>query len=199
MTPDERRLTRRSFLRGAALGGAGALGAAVLPRWALERDAERPPSLYEFYVDSFWMDSAGARQEPVRSPLRGRERADVAIVGGGFAGMATAYHLARRLPGKRVVLLEGARCGYGASGRNGGFADPGQPGLGWVYEHAGPDAARAYYDATLLGLEQIRTFVREHGVDCELEENGSPSSSPAPRCASSPSSRRSRPRASCSR
>jgi glycine/D-amino acid oxidase-like deaminating enzyme len=119
------------------------------------------------------MDSAGAWTEPVRPPLRGRQRADVAIAGGGFAGMATAYHLARRLPGKRIVLLEGARCGYGASGRNGGFADPGQPGLGWVYEHAGPEAARAYYDATVLGLDQIRAFAREHGVDCELEENGS--------------------------
>jgi len=168
----ERRVTRRAFLRGAAVGGAGVLGAAVLPRWALERDPERPPSLYEFYVDSFWMESAGAWNEPVRPPLRGRQRADVAIVGGGFAGMATAFHLAPRLPGKRIVLLEGARCGYGASGRNGGFADPGQPGLGWVYAHAGPEAARAYYDATVLGLDQIRAFAGEHGVDCELELNG---------------------------
>jgi glycine/D-amino acid oxidase-like deaminating enzyme len=86
--------------------------------------------------------------------------------------MATAYHLARRLPQKRIVLLEGARCGYGASGRNGGFADPGQPGFAWVFEHGGPEAARAYYDATLLGLGQIRAFVRDHGVDCDLEENG---------------------------
>lgn len=173
MSSRDRRLSRRAFLRGAALGGAGMLGAAVLPRWCLSRDPDRPPSLYEFYVDSFWMQSAGMWEEPVRPPLRGRQRADVAIVGGGFAGMSTAYHLARRLPERRIVLLEGARCGYGASGRNGGFADPGQPGLGWVYARGGPDAARAYYDATLLGLAQIRAFVQEHGVECDLEENGS--------------------------
>jgi glycine/D-amino acid oxidase-like deaminating enzyme len=169
----ERPLTRRAFLRGAAVGGAGVLGAAVLPRACLSRDPERPPSLYEFYVDSFWMDAAGLWSEPVRPPLRGRQRADVAIVGGGFAGMATAYHLAKRLPGRRIVLLEGARCGYGASGRNGGFATPGRPGLEWIWEHGGPEAARAFYDATLLGLAQIRAFGTEHGVDCDLEETGS--------------------------
>lgn len=169
----ERRITRRTFMRGAAAGGAATWAASVLPRRLLTRDPDRPPALYEFYVDSVWMQSAGMEAEPVRAPLRGRQRADIAIVGGGFTGMATAYHLARRFPQKRIVLLEGARCGYGASGRNGGFADPGASGLGWVFEHGGPDAARAYYAATLLGLAQIRAFGRDHGVDCDLEENGS--------------------------
>ena len=86
--------------------------------------------------------------------------------------MSAAYNLARRLPGKRIVLLEGARCGYGASGRNGGFADLGLPGVDFVYDSEGPEAARAYYDATRLGLDQIRTFVDRHGVDCELELTG---------------------------
>jgi hypothetical protein len=170
---EPRRLSRRSFLAGAALGGAGVWAAAVLPRRVLSRDPERPPALYEFYVDSFWMERAGLLEAPVRPPLRGRQRADVAILGGGFAGMATAHHLAPRLPGRRIVLLEGARCGYGASGRNGGFADPGMPGLGWVHDELGPEAARRYYDATRLGLEQIERFVREHGVACDFERNGS--------------------------
>ena len=49
----------------------------------------------------------------------------------------------------------------------------GSPGLEYVYDKQGPEAARAYYDATLLGLDQIRTFVEEYGVDCELEVTGS--------------------------
>ena len=169
----ERGLSRRAFLAGTAVGGAGMWAAAVLPRRLLTNDPNRPPALYEFYVDSFWMQSAGMWEEPIRPPLRGRHKADVAIVGGGFAGMATAYHLARRFPAKRIVLLEGARCGYGASGRNGGFADPGMPGLDYVYETHGPEGARAYYDATLLGLGQIGAFVGQHGVDCDFEQNGS--------------------------
>jgi glycine/D-amino acid oxidase-like deaminating enzyme len=46
------------------------------------------------------------------------------------------------------------------------------PGLGFVYEGQGPEAARAYYDATALGMDQIKTFVGAHGVDCDFEMNG---------------------------
>jgi len=169
----ERRITRRAFVAGAALGGVGGWAAATLPRWALLDDPHRPPSLYEFFLDNFWFESAGLYEERPNAPLRGRQRADVVILGGGFAGMSSAFHLAQRMPGKRIVLLEGAVCGYGASGRNGGFADPGMPGLHTVYDEQGPEAARSYYDATLLGLAQIRDFVELHGVDCDFEINGS--------------------------
>jgi glycine/D-amino acid oxidase-like deaminating enzyme len=168
------RVSRRAFVGGAVAGAAATWAGAVLPRRLAEDDPDRPPSLYEWYVDGYWLESAGVWDgSPVREPLRGRHRADVAIVGGGFCGMAAAWHLAELLPGRRVVLLEGARCGYGASGRNGGFADPGMPGLEWVWEHHGLEVAQAWYDATLGGLEQIRAFTRDHGIDCELEENGS--------------------------
>jgi len=168
-----RRITRRAFVAGAAAGGLGGWAAATLPRWALEDDPHRPPSLYELYLDSYWFESAGVYEARPNPPLRGRQRADVVILGGGFAGMSSAFHLAERLPGRRIVLVEGALCGYGASGRNGGFADPGMPGVATVYDEQGPEAARRYYDATLQGLDQIRDFVRVHGVDCDLEENGS--------------------------
>ncbi len=58
-----------------------------------------------------------------RAPLTTQEEADVAVVGGGFAGLHTARLLARQ--GQRVVLLERRRIGWGASGRNGGFVGPG--------------------------------------------------------------------------
>jgi len=143
-----------------------------MPRWLFEKDPNRPPKLYEYFVDSYWFESANLYDDRINPPLRGQQRADIAIVGGGFAGMSTAYNLARRLPEQRIVLLEGARCGYGASGRNGGFADLGQPGIQFVYDTQGPEAARAYYDATRLGLEQIQSFAEEYGVDCELERTG---------------------------
>jgi len=166
-------ISRRAFLAGAAVGGAGVWAAGVMPRWLFERDWRRPPKLYEYFVDNFWFESAQLYDDRINPPLKGRQRADIAIVGGGFAGLSAAYNLARRLPGQRIVLLEGARCGYGASGRNGGFADVGQPGVSYVYDAQGPEAARVYYDATRLGLQQIRTFVDDYGVDCELELTGS--------------------------
>jgi glycine/D-amino acid oxidase-like deaminating enzyme len=167
-----KRLTRRAFLKGAAVGGAGIWAASALPERVFREDPHRPPKLYEYFLDNFWFEAAGLYDEEINPPLKGRQLADIAIVGGGFAGMSAAYNLQRRFPGKRIVLLEGACCGYGASGRNGGVASVGIPGLGFVYESAGPEAARAYYDATLLGMEQIRTFVGAHGVDCDFEMNG---------------------------
>src|SRR3954453_17749000 len=56
-----------------------------------------------------------------RPPLPGPAEADVAIVGGGFTGLWTAYHLARPDPGLRIVVLEREFAGFGASGRNGGW------------------------------------------------------------------------------
>jgi glycine/D-amino acid oxidase-like deaminating enzyme len=147
-----------------------ALGA--LSHRAFVDDPHRPPRLYEYFLDNFWFDAAELYRERINPPLKGRQKADIAIVGGGFAGMSTAYNLIRRFPDKRSVLLEGACCGYGASGRNGGFADAGMPGLTTVYNELGPEGGRAYYDATLKGLAQIRGFVEEHGVDCDLETNG---------------------------
>ncbi len=167
-----RRISRRAFLAGAAVGGAGVWAAGILPRQRFAVDPHRPPRLYEYFVDNYWFETAGMYDARANPPLKGRQRADIAIVGGGFAGMSAAYNLARRLPGKRIVLLEGARCGYGASGRNGGFADLGLPGVERVYDEQGPEAAREYYDATRLGLEQIRTFVDDYGVDCDLELTG---------------------------
>jgi glycine/D-amino acid oxidase-like deaminating enzyme len=55
-------------------------------------------------------------------PLEGEARADVAIVGGGFTGMATAHYLLEAEPSLRVAVLESEVVGYGASGRNGSFA-----------------------------------------------------------------------------
>jgi len=168
----QRRITRRTFVKGAVVGGAGMWAATTLPRRTFSDDPHRPPQLYEYFLDNFWFDSVDLYDQPINAPLEGRQKADIAILGGGFAGMSTAYHLIRRFPGKRIVLLEGACCGYGASGRNGGFADVGMPGLRTVYDEHGPEAARGYYDATLLGMQQIREFVDRHGVDCDLEANG---------------------------
>ena len=67
----------------------------------------------------FWLDSPDA-PEPLAA-LECEQRCDLAIVGGGFTGLWTALLAAEA--GDDVVLLDGERCGWGASGRNGGFLE----------------------------------------------------------------------------
>jgi glycine/D-amino acid oxidase-like deaminating enzyme len=167
----QRRLSRRQFLAGVAVGG-GALGAGAYGVTSWLEDPNRPPDLYEYYVDSYWFDSCGLRDDPLRSPLRGAAKADVAIVGGGFTGLATAIAIARRQPGRRVVVLEGARCGYGASGRNGGFADVMYTGFGAFAAEHPPQIVRGVYDAIATGLRAIERLVEQDGVACDLERSG---------------------------
>src|SRR5580700_4649581 len=70
---------------------------------------------------SLWLDQI---QEPLtpQCPLTADATCDVAIVGGGFTGLWTAYALTRAEPTLHVRLLEAETCGFGASGRNGGWA-----------------------------------------------------------------------------
>ncbi|MEA2229862.1 MAG: hypothetical protein QOF04_3492, partial [Solirubrobacteraceae bacterium] len=73
---------------------------------------------------SLWLDTLG---EPIvpRPALRGAVDCDVAIVGGGFVGLWTAYSLIRADPSLRVVVVEAEIAGYGAAGRNAGFVSAG--------------------------------------------------------------------------
>jgi glycine/D-amino acid oxidase-like deaminating enzyme len=67
--------------------------------------------------DSLWL----TEPSPAAPPLHGRVRAELAIVGGGITGLSAAYHFKRRYPNKHIVVLEGQRIGFGASGRSSGF------------------------------------------------------------------------------
>src|SRR5581483_7501275 len=74
-------------------------------------------------LPSWWLEDALAREgDPAAAPsLAGDATADVAIVGGGYTGLWTALALREREPELRITLLEAEICGYGPSGRNGGF------------------------------------------------------------------------------
>ena len=74
----------------------------------------RPPELYEYFVDNFWFKTADLENEKINEPLRGSRKADIAIIGGGYTGLSAAYNLNQRFPDKKIILLEGACCGYGA-------------------------------------------------------------------------------------
>lgn len=75
------------------------------------------PAPYE--DKSFWLQQYGAYVPS--PPLEGEAEVDVAIVGGGYTGLSTAFNLRLDEPALRVAVLEAYVVGYGASGRNGGF------------------------------------------------------------------------------
>ena len=99
---------------------------------------------------------------PDRAPLSGRNEADVAVVGGGFAGLHTARLLAMR--GRRVVLVERRRIGWGASGRNGGFVSAGFAARsGALIDRLGIDHARKLYAQSQRGAAIVRDALGELG------------------------------------
>ncbi|HZU21049.1 MAG TPA: FAD-binding oxidoreductase [Gaiellaceae bacterium] len=100
--------------------------------------------------------------------LEGAVDADVAVVGGGFTGLWTALELLRARPSARVVVLEAARCGDGASGRNGGFLHGYWAALPRLVRQFGRD------DAVALARESAGVYdaVRSLGEDVWLEEAG---------------------------
>ncbi|MEQ1580305.1 MAG: FAD-binding oxidoreductase [Steroidobacteraceae bacterium] len=117
------------------------------------------------HVDSYY--SASANAAPLSAPLSGDIDADACVVGGGIAGLSTALHLAER--GYRVVLLEGHRIGWGASGRSGGQAIFGYACSQQKLAAAvGKAAARQLWDFSIEALDLLKDRVARHQIDCDL-------------------------------
>jgi glycine/D-amino acid oxidase-like deaminating enzyme len=116
----------------------------------------------------FWLDSPAA-PEPL-APLEGEQRCRLAIVGGGFTGLWAALLAAEA--GDDVVLLEGERCGWGASGRNGGFLEASLThGLANGLSRWPGETERLL----ALGRENfaaIRSTMEQRGVDAAWDESG---------------------------
>jgi len=114
----------------------------------------------------WWQEEAPPDDE--LEPLAGDTDADVVIVGGGFTGVWTALELKRLSPDTRVVLLEAARCGDGASGRNGGFLHGYWASLPRLVDLFGPE------EAVALARESTGVYdaVRALGEDVWLTEGG---------------------------
>jgi len=129
----------------------------------------RPPDLYEYSTDNFWFKAPGLENIILNEPLRGSHKSDVVILGGGFTGLSAAYNIQKRFPEKKIVLLEGACCGYGASGRNGGFCITTSL-LDW--EQDDPEQRMKDREVSAYGVNQIKTFIDQYGIDCDFEESG---------------------------
>ncbi|MEP9354248.1 FAD-binding oxidoreductase [Xanthobacter sp. KR7-65] len=106
---------------------------------------------------------------PAFPPLKGELRADVCIIGAGYTGLSAALHLAEA--GLKVVVLEAARVGSGASGRNGGQLHTGQRrGQDFLEKAVGREDARKLWDLAEEGKALVRDLIARHGIACDLRE-----------------------------
>jgi glycine/D-amino acid oxidase-like deaminating enzyme len=131
---------------------------------------EVAPALAEAAPRSYWLDSAAAPEpEP---PLRGRARADLVVVGGGFTGLWTALLAKEGDPARDVLLLEARQVGWAASGRNGGFCAASlthgvENGLSRF-----PDEMPVLERMGAQNLDAIEKTIGEYGIDCGFERTG---------------------------
>jgi gamma-glutamylputrescine oxidase len=118
------------------------------------------------YPRSWYVDTTAAL--PPFEPLRGAQEADVCVIGAGYTGLSAALHLARA--GRRVVVLEAQRVGFGASGRNGGQLGSGQrPDQTQLEAMVGLADARKLWDLGEEAKALVRQLVADHGIECHLK------------------------------
>lgn len=133
-------------------------------------DAAVEEALHGVRDGVFWI-------EDVREPLTFRSLTadhdtDLAVVGGGYAGLWAAVRAKQRDPGRRVALLEGRRLGWAASGRNGGFC---AASITHGEENGRSRWPEEYATLERLGrenLDGIHRTVEEFGMDVDLERSG---------------------------
>ena len=102
-------------------------------------------------------------------PLDHEIAADVAVVGGGFAGLSAAYHLANA--GFDVALIDAHRIGWGASGRNGGqLAAVPRKEIDWYERVLGVDDARKIFALALEANALVRALIERHAISCDLHD-----------------------------
>jgi glycine/D-amino acid oxidase-like deaminating enzyme len=118
---------------------------------------------------SYWLRGETPPADPA---LREDSTADVLVIGAGFTGLWTALALTETDPALRIVVVEAETVAFGASGRNGGFCEASLThGLANGIRHF-PDEIDRLEAEGIQNLRELIAFTREHGIDCDLEENG---------------------------
>ncbi len=128
-----------------------------------------PPLLRLPRLDGSCLYAETAQARPELPPLDETEETDACVVGAGIAGLCAAIELARS--GLRVCVLESARIGSGASGRNGGQAlGDFACGIEALERRLGPDGAALAWEVSQQALRRLRARIREHAIDCDWRD-----------------------------
>jgi gamma-glutamylputrescine oxidase len=158
--------TRRSFLKGCAVStgalAAAAVGAEVVTPLVLKEKMEFDEN------ESLW-----ALDKPPVSPALAEDiEVDVAIVGGGYTGLSSGYHIKKLLPEKSVAIIEARSAGNGASGRNGGMVLT-QPANEAMYIYSNPKTHKLTYEITNACIHEMQALMEAQGFKDAFHINGS--------------------------
>jgi len=121
-------------------------------------------------AQGFWL-SQEEQVEP-NAVLHGEASADIVVLGGGFAGMWTAWLIREAEPEAKVVVLEAGLCGHGPSGRNGGFANSMWFNLQSMRERFGDEGAIGVARAAETAIGEIGEWCTAEGVDASFRNGG---------------------------
>jgi glycine/D-amino acid oxidase-like deaminating enzyme len=123
-------------------------------------------------VGSYWLASTGD-DLTLRAPLAGDETVDVAILGGGFSGLWTAWFLLQADPTLSIAIVERQFCGFGASGRNGGWCSPRFPiNPAALTRRFGAETARTMLFAQQAMVEEVGRICEQEGIDAHFNPAG---------------------------
>jgi len=119
-----------------------------------------------------WLDPAVVGERPEFPRLPGALSCDLLVVGGGYTGLWTALHAIERDPGAKVVLIEGERIGWAASGRNGGFVDA-------SLTHGTPNGKTRWPDEfdqlqrlAIANFEGMQADIEAYGMKADWQRSG---------------------------
>lgn len=115
--------------------------------------------------------AASANPVPPRPALEESVEADVCVIGAGYTGLSSALFLLEQ--GFSVVVLEAARVGFGASGRNGGqIVNSYSRDIDVIEKSVGAREAQLLGHMAFEGASIIRERVARYGIDCDLKDGG---------------------------
>jgi glycine/D-amino acid oxidase-like deaminating enzyme len=124
----------------------------------------------DFRTKSYWLDSGPYLPGP--GPT-GDLDVDVAIIGAGYTGLATAFFLNRQEPSLRIAVVEADTVGYGASGRNGGFS---MTKIGMMHSltriRFGKRKTVEAHEYADRAVSLVHRLVTDLALDCDYEHNG---------------------------
>ncbi|MDF7659552.1 FAD-binding oxidoreductase [Erwiniaceae bacterium L1_54_6] len=121
------------------------------------------------HVESYYAATANAHQP--WPTLQESIQCDVCIIGGGFTGLSSALFLTEA--GYDVVVLEAAKIGFGASGRNGGqVVNSYSRDVDVIEQRYGKDTAKMLGSMMFEGAEIIRDRIDRYAIACDYRPGG---------------------------